>query len=241
MPIGDQTFQGVDVTQGNGQNEHHGKSGIDGSGDEIRREECAVPAGHYSDGEVEADYGVHGEHQRRGQSGEQQRSHVVIGPMPRRTAPAHGYDAVNAARPAVAPAVAQGSQIRQQPDEPEHQGHGRVGRNREDVPHQGAAKLRLHAHGVGVREHPIEQPRPAHVQQREHARAGHREQRHGLGEPIDRVAPALIQQKQNRRNQRAGVSDADPPHEVRDGESPADRDHDAPNADAFGEQQCHRP
>ena len=169
-----------------------------------------MPAGHYSDGEVEADYGVHGEHQRRGQSGEQQRSHVVIGPMPRRTAPAQAEQAEDPLPDFGGRAIAQRGQIR-------------------------------NPHGIGVREHPIEQPRPAHVQQREHARAGHREQRHGLGEPIDRVAPALIQQKQNRRNQRAGVSDADPPHEVRDGESPADRDHDAPNADAFGEQQCHRP
>ena len=79
------------------------------------------------------------------------------------------------------------------------------------------------------------------MQQREHAGAGYGEQRHGLGEAVDGIAPALIQQQQNRRNQRAGVSDSDPPHEVRDGESPADRDLDAPNADAFGEQQRHGP
>ena len=41
-----------------------------------------------------------------------------------------------------------------------------------------------------------------------------------------------LQQQQNRRDQRAGVADTDPPDEVDDGEAPADRDVDAPDADA---------
>ena len=67
---------------------------------------------------------------------------------------------------------------------------------------------------------------------REHAGAGHGEQRHRLGKAVDRVAPALLEQQQNRRNQRAGVADTDPPDEVDDGEAPADRNVDAPDADA---------
>ena len=45
-----------------------------------------------------------------------------------------------------------------------------------------------------------------------------------------------LQQQQDRRDQRAGVADADPPDEVDDVEAPADRDVDAPDADALDEQ-----
>ena len=72
--------------------------------------------------------------------------------------------------------------------------------------------------------------------QREHAGAGHGEQRHGFGEAVDGVAPGLLQQQQNGRDQRAGVADTDPPHEVDDGEAPGHRDVDAPDADAHQKQ-----
>ena len=79
-------------------------------------------------------------------------------------------------------------------------------------------------------------PRTAQVKQREHAGASHREQRHGFSEAVDRIAPRLPQQQKNGGDQRAGVADTDPPDEVDDGESPADGNVDAPDADALGEQ-----
>ena len=66
--------------------------------------------------------------------------------------------------------------------------------------------------------------------------AGDGEQRHRLGEPVDRGPPLLAQQQQDGRDQRAGVADADPPDEVDDREAPADRHVDAPDADALDEQ-----
>ena len=60
--------------------------------------------------------------------------------------------------------------------------------------------------------------------------------RHRLGEAVDRRPPLLVQQQQDGRDQRAGVADADPPHEVGDGEAPGHRDVDAPDADALDEQ-----
>ena len=66
--------------------------------------------------------------------------------------------------------------------------------------------------------------------------AGDGEQRHRLGEAVDRGAPLLVEQQQDGRDQRAGVADADPPDEVDDREAPADRDVDAPDADALDEQ-----
>ena len=71
------------------------------------------------------------------------------------------------------------------------------------------------------------------MQERKEAGAGDREQRHRFGEAVDRGAPVLPQQQQDRGDQRAGMADADPPDEVDDGEAPADRNVDAPDADAL--------
>ena len=69
--------------------------------------------------------------------------------------------------------------------------------------------------------------------QREQQRADDREQRHRLGEAVDRRAPLLLEQQQDRGDQRAGVADTDPPDEVDDAERPADRDVVPPDADAL--------
>jgi hypothetical protein len=73
------------------------------------------------------------------------------------------------------------------------------------------------------------------MDQRKKARAGDGEKSHGFGEPVDGSAPFLMQQEENRGNQRASVANADPPHEIDNGEAPADRDVDAPNPHAFCE------
>src|SRR5262245_27240408 len=77
------------------------------------------------------------------------------------------------------------------------------------------------------------------MQKRKKSRACNREQRHGLGKSIDRGAPALMQKQENRRNQRAGVADADPPDEIDNGQTPSNRDIYTPNADASDEQIAH--
>ena len=65
-------------------------------------------------------------------------------------------------------------------------------------------------------------------------RARHGKQRHRFREAVDRSAPLLIQQKQNRRNQRSGVTDTDPENEVGDVPGPANRDLISPCADTGG-------
>ena len=64
--------------------------------------------------------------------------------------------------------------------------------------------------------------------------------RHRFREAVDRCAPVLFQQKQDGRDERPGVADADPPHEAGDGIPPGDRDHDPPDADADEDQDAHR-
>ena len=70
---------------------------------------------------------------------------------------------------------------------------------------------------------------------REHAADHQREDRDGLGRARHRLAPAGVGQAQDRRNQRAGVRDADPEHKVDDVEAPKDRPPDARHADARDE------
>src|ERR1019366_8489801 len=161
-------------------------------------------------------------------------------PMAGRAAPAPTQNSVNLPGQGMAGLFAHGRKVRHQPDVPENPGDGGVGRNREDVPDQRAAELGPHAHAAGVGEHPISQPGAAHVQQREHAGAGYGKQRHGFGETVDGIAPGLLQQQQNGRDQRAGVTDTDPPDEVDDGEAPAYGDVDTPDADANQEQVSNR-
>ena len=132
-------------------------------------------------------------------------------------------------------AVAQRRQVGNQADEPEQQRHGRVGRDREDVPDQRAAELRPQAHRVRVREQPVgRQPRPAGVEQREHAGARHGEQRHRLGEAVDRRAP-LSACSSSRIAEISVPAWPMPIHQTKLTivEAPADRDVDAPDADAL--------
>ena len=62
--------------------QHHGEAGEDGAGDEVGREDGGVPAGQHRGGEVEGHDGVHREHQRRGEAGQQQVGPLVLGPVP---------------------------------------------------------------------------------------------------------------------------------------------------------------
>jgi hypothetical protein len=53
--------------------------------------------------------------------------------------------------------------------------------------------------------------------------------------------PAQVEQKQNGGNQRPGVADSDPPHKIRNVETPHRRRAIAPNAHALVQQNRHRP
>ena len=133
--------------------------------------------------------------------------------------------------------VAQRRQVRHESGVPEEQRDRAVGRDREHVPDERAAELRPDAHAVGIRQEPVRrQPRAACVHQREDQRAGDREERHRFREPVDRRAPVLLEEEQDRGDQRPGVADTDPPDEVDDRKAPADRDVDAPDARALEEQ-----
>src|SRR3989304_1578636 len=71
-------------------------------------------------------------------------------------------------------------------------------------PHQCRAELRPNPQRVRIGHQPVRRhPGPAGVEEREQRGAGHREERHGLGEPVDRRPPLLVEQQQDRRVERA--------------------------------------
>ena len=199
-----------------------------------------MPARHRRHREVEADDRVYREHQRcrKAPPAGATPSHTGSSGASNRASPATAFRTCTSQR-----AWSRGRaacRVGNHADVPEHHRDGRVGGHREHVPRQRGAELRPHIHGAGIGEQPVPQPRPPQVQDREHARAHHREDGHRLGEAVDGVAPGLLEQQQNRGDQRARVADTNPPHEVDDGEAPGIGNGDAPDADALQEQPGHR-
>ena len=240
MALRDQVVQAVGGAQRDGERQDHREAREDRARDEVGREDRRVPPGELRDGEVEADDGVDGDDERRGEAGEEQVGDLVPLPVPRGASPAEREHAVDDAPDAALRAVAERGEVGDEPDVPEHQRDREVGGHREHVPHQRAPELRPERHRVGVRGEPVEELRAAEVEDREDPGAHDREDRHRLGEAVDRLPPLLPEEEQDRRDQRAGVTDADPPDEVGDREPPGDRDVDPPDADADVEQHRDR-
>ena len=232
---GDDLLEAEGLAHDHHQRHHHGEAREDGPGDEVGREDRGVPAGELGGREVHRHDRVDGQHQRRREARQDQVRRLVVLPMAHRAAPAES-EHPEGLLPQAGRAVAHGGHVRDQADVPEEQGDGAVDRDREDVPHQGAAELRPHPHLVRDREHPVRHPGAADVDAGEDQRARHREEGHRLRRAVDRGAPLLAEEEEDRRDQGAGVADADPEDEVGDVEGPADGVVEAPDADPLPEQ-----
>ena len=165
---------------------------------------------------------MHGQHERGAQSGQHHVGALVVLPVPLRPPPAERERAVDGAPPSRG-SVPDRGEVGDQPREPETEGDGEVGADREHVPDQGRAEVHPEKAPVGIGHEPVGEPGSAEVDQREQARGHDREDRHGLGGPVDGGAPALAEEVENRRDEGSGVPDADPEDEVRDIDAPADR------------------
>ena len=91
----DETLEAINFAQRNRQQQNHRKACIDRPGDKVGWKDRRVPPGNDADGEIETHNRVHRKYQRRRQSREQQISHLVAVPVPRRAAPAHRQHSVN--------------------------------------------------------------------------------------------------------------------------------------------------
>ena len=74
----------------------------------------------------------------------------------------------------------------------------------------------------------------------EHSGADHSEQRHRLGEPVDRISPALLKEQQDGGDQGSGMADTDPPDEIDDRKAPGYRLGDSPNSSALKKEPRNR-
>src|SRR6266513_3429937 len=155
-------------------------------------------------------------------------------------APTQRKKPVNFFLPKFLGAVTYRGEIGDEAEVPEQERDRKISADRKDVPHEWAAELRPHSHCVRIWNQPVKNPWTTEMQQRHRSRAGDGEQRHGLGETVDRRAPLLKKQKQNRGDECAGVRNSHPPNEVHNRESPGDRDVDAPDAYAPGENPGYR-
>ena len=90
----DDVLQLEDRARRNHQRQHHGESAEDRAGDEVGRENRRVPGRNNRGGEVEGNDAVHGEHERRGETGEKQIRHLVMAPVAVRAAPAERENSV---------------------------------------------------------------------------------------------------------------------------------------------------
>lgn len=226
----DDVMQAIDRAQRQHQGQHHREAGEDGAGDEVRREDGRVPARDVRDGEVERDDGVHGKHERGREARKEQVRHLEVGPLAVTAAPTHGQQAVERLAPPGRGPVADDAEVRDHAHVPEERGDGEVGRDCEDVPLKRGAELHPDTVLIGQREEPPAEPHATDVEEREETRATDREDGHGLGGAIDGRAPLLAEEAEDRRDQRAGVADADPEDEVDDGPTPTHGRTEAPGA-----------
>ena len=234
VPQGDDVFEMAQFAQRNQQHQHHAEAAKDRAGHEVERENGLVPAGELRRGEVHADDGTHGEHQQRRQAGQNEIGLFIIVPVPRRAGPTQREQAVKEFPHARLRPVAQQGQVGNQSHVPEQGGDDQVGVDGEHVPHQRRTELRPHAVREWNREQQPGKPDAPDVDGRIKSRHHDRENRHRLRRAPDGRAPMLPRQKQHRRNQRAGVRDADPPDEIDDVPAPRHRQVVAPDADAGG-------
>ena len=178
--------------------------------------------GHDGHGEVPRHHRVHREHQRGGQGGEVEIGPRVVPPLVVGALPADRGDLVDLLPPP-GRLVPHRGDVRNQAEHEERGRDREVRGDREDVPDERRLEVGPEEPGVRIGQQPVEDPLAADVDDREEARGHDGEHRHGLGGAIDRRAPGRPEEEQDRRDQRARVSDTHPEHEGGDVHAPEDR------------------
>jgi hypothetical protein len=133
--------------------------------------------------------------------------------------------------------IANRREIRNQSDVPKHKRHREVSRDGEYVPQKRAVEVHpQRSKLVGQGQHPVAHPNPAHVDAWKYRRHDHGKDGHGLSRAVDGHPPLLAEEQEHRRNQRSGVTNPDPPHEVGDVPGPVDRLVQSPHSNSCAEQ-----
>ena len=174
--------------------------------------------------EVERDDAVHREHERRRERGEDQVRALVVLPVAVRAAPAEGEERRRCA--GATWSSTRSRSVARSGMRPMYQKSSDTVKyvlTAKTSQMSGLLKFGQMRHLVREREHVVREPSAADVDAREDERADDGEDRHRLGEAVDRRAPLLAEEEEDGADQRAGVADTDPPDEVRDVPGPVDR------------------
>ena len=200
-----------------------------------------MPAGHDGDREVESHDRVHRDDQRRRQPRQQQIGRPVAVPVPRRAAPAHRQEPVDILRPAVLGPVPQRRQVRNQSRHTRIRAKrwhtSRPRRRPRPAGCATAARAPSYSDKASASRNSQGLPMWNSGKSPAHATAN---KRHRLGKAVDRSPPVLLEQEQDRRDQRPGMADPDPPDEIDDRKAPHHRDVDSPDSDPAQEQHGER-
>ncbi len=122
----------------------------------------------------------------------------VLGPA----TPSKAQEAIDLLLQGLGHPVADGREVRNQADVPEHQGTEKYVEMANTSHKQGELKVDpKRSKLVRKRQHPVAHPDPAHVNAREDRRHDDRENGHGLRRAVDGHPPLLAEQQQHRRNQ----------------------------------------
>ena len=175
---------------------------------------------------------MYGQYKRGGEAGEQEVGLLVVAPGPRATPPTQAQQPVQELAEGVLGAISRDRQVRQQPRVPEQGADREIGADGHDIEHQRRQKVGPQQPLVGDRKHVVNLPDPAQVDEGEKPGTADREHGHGLGRARDRVAPTGPEQVQDGRNERPGVGDTDPEHEIDEVGAPGHGDVLAADADA---------
>jgi hypothetical protein len=154
-------------------------------------------------------------------------------PLLRGAAPAERQGAIDPL-PQAGGLVAHHGEVRDHRQKQEQQAAGQVGVDGEEIPHERRPEVWPDQALARIGKQPEREPRPPEMDDREHRADHQREGGDHLGTARDRTSPAGVDQAQNRGDQRAGVADADPEHEVGDVKAPVDRPLDPREAEAEG-------
>ena len=144
-----------------------------------------MPAGYDRGCEIHADYAVDREHQRSGQAGKYQGSHLMPVPVPGRSLPSETQHLVYRFLKPGLDLIANRPDIRDHSHIPENQRNGEIGRNGENIPDQGRVEIHPHAPCIWIGENVKAQQGPSHVYDREQHRTDHRKYGHGFSGPVD--------------------------------------------------------
>ena len=145
--------------------------------------------------------------------------------------PSEGEETVGDLLESTLGSIPKRGEVGDQPRVPEQQRNGEVGTHRKHVPEQWTAELRPHLHLIRKREEPVDHPNATDMDAGENAGTHHREDRHRFREPVDARPPFLSEEEEDCGDQRPGVTNADPEHEVRDVVRPSNRRVQTPDTD----------